>query len=439
MTDEQRDRLELDDSTPRVVIFTMMKIIFPFLFMALLFSCQRQELVDEPWLPLDTRADYLRAIEQLNLAETYIGAQWIAAGEAALRDPTDVEAPLEEVFVLEADRPSAVGYRFPARRGRRITIEIDGEIDDFFADVYRVEADSPDPVPVASMPEGERTIVFEPRRDNYYILRIQPELLRGGRLTVRFSARAALTFPVEGVGAEAILSFYGDNRDGGARYHEGIDIFAPRGTPLLAASDGVVFRVGWRDRGGNIVSLRDDQRDLLLYYAHLDEQLVEEGQRVSAGDVIGTVGNTGNAIFTPPHLHIGVYQGGWRGSVDPWEFFVDPPVVDPVAPPQEKMELLGGWFVLEESLSVDRAVPPPEMAVRVMNRNPFLNLGPSVRTETGLHQIPPPLPREEVIPAGTAVQIAGLTGTRMRVRTPSGEEWITESAVLEVLSPLPGG
>ena len=57
----------------------------------------------------------------------------------------------------------------------------------------------------------------------------------------------------------------------------------------------------------------------MLYYAHLDQQLVSPGERVNAGEIVGTVGNTGNARTTAPHLHFGIYAVG-RGAIDPYWF-----------------------------------------------------------------------------------------------------------------------
>jgi hypothetical protein len=64
--------------------------------------------------------------------------------------------------------------------------------------------------------------------------------------------------------------------------------------------------------------MRVADRTISLYYAHLDKQLVEAGQRVKKGDTLGLVGNTGNARFTPSHLHFGIYN--YHGAVDPWPF-----------------------------------------------------------------------------------------------------------------------
>jgi hypothetical protein len=107
-----------------------------------------------------------------------------------------------------------------------------------------------------------------------------------------------------------------------ARAHQGIDIFAPRGTPAVAATDGVVRRVGENRLGGRVVFLYDPEGGQSLYYAHLDSQTVADGQRVRAGDTLGFVGNTGNARTTAPHLHFGIYRGG-EGAVNPFPFVDD--------------------------------------------------------------------------------------------------------------------
>jgi hypothetical protein len=98
-----------------------------------------------------------------------------------------------------------------------------------------------------------------------------------------------------------IGSRFGAPRDAGARSHHGIDIFARRGTPVVAAATGVVNRVNVTDIGGKVVWVRDVLGNS-LYYAHLDSQAVSSGMRVNVGDTLGFVGNTGNARTTPPHL-----------------------------------------------------------------------------------------------------------------------------------------
>jgi murein DD-endopeptidase MepM/ murein hydrolase activator NlpD len=124
---------------------------------------------------------------------------------------------------------------------------------------------------------------------------------------------------VQGRTDQAVGSLWGAARDGGARQHEGVDIFAPRGTPAVAAVIGTVTRVAETAIGGRVVWLTETATGQHLYYAHLDRQLVQPGQQVRPGDVLGLVGNTGNARTTVPHLHFGIYQSG-RGAVDPWPF-----------------------------------------------------------------------------------------------------------------------
>jgi murein DD-endopeptidase MepM/ murein hydrolase activator NlpD len=100
-----------------------------------------------------------------------------------------------------------------------------------------------------------------------------------------------------------------------------VDIFARRGTPVLAAGSGIVTRVGTNGLGGKVVWIARPTRGEAHYYAHLDRQLVTVGTRVQEGDVIGFVGNTGNARFTPPHLHFGIYTSG--GAVDPLPYIAE--------------------------------------------------------------------------------------------------------------------
>lgn len=122
-----------------------------------------------------------------------------------------------------------------------------------------------------------------------------------------------LVFPV--AGKSNIGSYWGDERDGGQRRHEGIDIFAAKGSPVLAVADGYVIEVTEDGIGGKSVTIQSDDYDWRTYYAHLDEQKVSRGQLVKKGQQIGTVGNTGNAKTTPPHLHFGMYEGS--AAMDP--------------------------------------------------------------------------------------------------------------------------
>jgi len=103
-------------------------------------------------------------------------------------------------------------------------------------------------------------------------------------------------------------------------HHQGIDVFAPNGTPLLAVHDGTLFRVGWNNLGGRRLWLADDFGNL-FYYAHLAgfSPLAREGARVRRGDVIGFVGTSGDAKGTPPHVHFEIHPGG-KWSVPPFPY-----------------------------------------------------------------------------------------------------------------------
>jgi murein DD-endopeptidase MepM/ murein hydrolase activator NlpD len=149
-------------------------------------------------------------------------------------------------------------------------------------------------------------------------------------------------FPVAGGGEDDIGGVFGDPRDGGSRRHHGVDIFKPRGTPVLAAADGVISSVDTTEIGGRVVWLRESHGRHSIYYAHLETPLVEDGQRVQAGDTVGLVGNTGNARTTPPHLHFGAYR---RGPQDPWDLILpQPPALRPVNVSLSHLGRPGTWL-----------------------------------------------------------------------------------------------
>lgn len=125
-----------------------------------------------------------------------------------------------------------------------------------------------------------------------------------------------VTFPIAGNYSTPLIDSFGFPRMPGtpdAHWHEGIDLFAPRGTPLVAAERAVVARIGNGRLGGLKFWLRGES-GADWYYAHLDSFApgLHNGQLVEAGELLGYVGNTGNAIGTPPHLHLEIHPGGGR-------------------------------------------------------------------------------------------------------------------------------
>jgi peptidoglycan LD-endopeptidase LytH len=290
------------------------------------------------------REAYLHGLENAGLLETALARDWVSAGDLALQQALDVTVPVEEAGYLDSAEPRAVAVRLPLQRGQRVTIRADllpAADALLFLDVFRIDSlESAAPRFIAAADSGGRWLEFEPARTAPHIVRLQPELLRGGRYLLSIRSSPALSFPVSGMNGRAIGSRYGAPRDGGAREHKGVDIFAPRGTPVVAAARGVVNRVGETPIGGRVVWLRDERRSLSLYYAHLDTQLVTNGTQVEIGDTLGTVGNTGNARTTPPHLHFGIYRRG-EGAIDPFAYVYS--YHDAVPRLRADTSLLGSW------------------------------------------------------------------------------------------------
>ncbi len=267
-------------------------------------------------LPRDhPRERYVTLLARSGLLDTHAGREWLASGERAIASPTPMRLP----FVHNSNRVAATAeaYEVLLARGRLLDVRasLTGEMPaEVFVEIFEPRASSR-----VQLTGAIRAVQFEAERDSTFIIRTQPEMLRAGRLRVTARDAPSLLFPVAGATARDLKSVFGADRDEGRRLHEGVDIFAKRGTDVLSASAGVVTRVNTTSIGGRVVWVWDPSRSLMLYYAHLDEQLVTTGMRVRAGEVLGRVGNTGNARTTPPHLHFGIYERG-TGAIDPDAF-----------------------------------------------------------------------------------------------------------------------
>lgn len=133
----------------------------------------------------------------------------------------------------------------------------------------------------------------------------------------------ALLMPVYGMTVSRVSNTWQAPR-GTDRVHDGQDIFSPRGTPVFSATRGYVRRAGVNTLGGNYVMITG-AGGRRYYYAHFDRiaEGIEPGAKVTTDTVLGFVGNTGNAVTTPPHLHFGVYEG--RTALNPLPLLVDRP------------------------------------------------------------------------------------------------------------------
>lgn len=299
------------------------KFYFALFISFVLFSHCQKEIVPEPYKPSNSHEAYVYSLRSAGLAHTAIARDWILASENAMKKPVDVEPPFEEAFYVNPASAFAVAYHFSVLKGQRVEIDVafDGQKRcRLFMDLFRIRGLSyEDWRLVASANNNEKHLEFEPKQDAEYVVRLQPELLRGGRFTVTIRNMASLGFPVLGYDHRAIGSGFGAPREGGRRRHHGVDIFTKRHTPVIAPSKAFVRRVSESDIGGLNIWLHDAKRNLHLYFAHLQTQDVKQNTYVVPGQRIGTVGNTGNARRTPPHLHFGIYVRG-EGPVDPVNF-----------------------------------------------------------------------------------------------------------------------
>jgi len=158
-------------------------------------------------------------------------------------------------------------------------------------------------------------------------------------------------FPV--AGPTSFVSSYGYCRDGCSRSHQGNDLFARAGTPVVAVEDGWVEKVGTNRLGGLTVWTRG-RSGYRYYYAHLrDWAPLVIGQEITVGTVVGTVGNTGNAAGTPSHLHFEIHPGD-APAVDPYPILLRAPRVT-LTP--EQVAAAAGWSLQQAELN--QVAPPP--------------------------------------------------------------------------------
>ena len=145
-----------------------------------------------------------------------------------------------------------------------------------------------------------------------------------------------IAMPLEDVSKREVADTWQAPRGVGRR-HEGQDIFAPKGTPILSATNGYIYKIGENNLGGQTVSVISSG-GRIYYYAHLDRYAngIEVGDRVTTRTVLGYVGTTGNAQGTPPHLHFGIYT--FTGAINPLPLLTDrvAPTVTTVKPKETK-------------------------------------------------------------------------------------------------------
>lgn len=249
-------------------------------------------------------------------------ALWENEAADALFDSVAVNLPYAEKGIFSPRTFPVYSYEVALNPGESLRVEVNTDTLEtlIFIDFFRQQSDSLKTFKHERSAKYEASSLAEEiTQPGIYKVLIQPEIEAHTPFQLQLYREPVYDFPVASINSQSIQSFWGATRDGGRRSHEGIDIFAPRGTPVVAAVKGRVTRTGNRGLGGKQVWLRDSERGNSLYYAHLDSIIATPGMSVSPGDTLGLVGNTGNARTTPPHLHFGIYKG-YRGAVDPLHY-----------------------------------------------------------------------------------------------------------------------
>lgn len=255
---------------------------------------------------------------------------WNAAYDDALSDSLLVALSYGEKGAFNPEANLVHSYTVEMQEGEVLAVEVtkDSTLQRVFIDVMELRGTGFQKV--GSNDIASSAVRHQVNVSGTYKVLLQPEIAANTGFFITIRKEPLYSFPVAGKGNGDIGSFWGVERDGGKRTHEGIDIFAKKGTPVVAATDGVIGFTGERGLGGKQVWLRGLFGNN-LYYAHLDAIAVQSGNRVKTGDTLGFVGNTGNARFTPPHLHFGIYS---RGAVNPLPFVYQTEKIVPAQFPQ---------------------------------------------------------------------------------------------------------
>ena len=278
------------------------------------------------WSP---RNVFVWRLRLAGLLDSPLGLQWVGAVERAGEQPFRVSAQYRASDDFADDQVEAHVYEVALKQGEKLIWQLsrlDTSGSRLYASLERYENSAQGWSTLASLNAGDTISSRVVSQSGNYRIVLQPELFGHVEYSLAIANGGSLPFPVEGATLRDIGGGFGAPRDGGARKHHGVDIFAKRGTPVRAVIDGHA-QTGTGGIGGNHVWLSGGLLGLSrvrYYYAHLDSFAIETGGIVNKGDILGYVGNTGNARTTPAHLHFGIYSGG---PVDPAPFLKPEPVL----------------------------------------------------------------------------------------------------------------
>lgn len=278
------------------------------------------------WSPRDL---FIWRLRVAGLLDSPLGQRWAEAVDRAGEQPVQASGQYSTTETFASDEVEAHIYQVSLERGEKLIWQfsrLDTADSRLYASLERREKKAQEWSTVTDLDADELTHSQVISKAGDYRIVLQPELFANAEYSLAMANGGSLPFPVEGATQRDIGSTFGVDRDGGARKHHGVDIFAERGTPVTAVINGHV-RTGTSARGGKHVWLSGSMIGLgsaRYYYAHLDAFEVDSGDKVKKGDTLGYMGNTGNAINTPPHLHFGIYSGG---PVDPAPFLKPEPML----------------------------------------------------------------------------------------------------------------
>lgn len=322
-----------------------------------------------------------------------VAVAWLSASSNAIGSPYQVELPYVENGYFTGNASDANGYRFtlkPGQKAKIIFLNTDSGSKSIFLELFNTPTIDATGGLLKAADTITTAIDFISVEGGNFIARLQPKLLENGNYILKIYAEPMLGFPIAAGVKSNIGSVWGDNRDEGIRKHEGIDIFAKKGSDVVAVADGSVSSISNSGLGGKVIWLSPQHQAFSVYYAHLDTQLVTPGTHVRKGQRIGTVGNTGNAKFTPSHLHFGIYTH--RGAVDPLSF-------------------------VQEQNQVNEPVKKPLNQRYKLATGTKLYANPSISIPTTVDRV-------------MIVKTVSFTGKFYRVLFPNGKKWFVPAAIL---------
>ena len=315
-------------------------------------GCKQAQKIADVIMKPTPRELYARTFEN----DTLLYNAWGNVFENALKDSVLIQLPYSERGVFFAENSEAYSYDLMLQRGEIVHVEVLTDSIPIFIDLFeRTSASTLAFNHIARNEVGQKIVNKTIEKTGSYKLILQAGIGSQAHFEFNFYSTPSYFFPVVGKDNQAIQSFWGAEREGGRRRHQGVDIFADRGTPVIAVTQGRVSSTGIRGLGGKQVWLTSGLLGNSLYYAHLDSIWVQTGKRVELGDTLGLIGNTGNARTTAPHLHFGIYER-FRGAIDPLPFIRinDRPVddMDTVSLQSPKISVSAALANLRQSPSV---------------------------------------------------------------------------------------